>query len=219
MTKLRTVEEILAEQRAKLPKTKMMEELVKLDTVKHLKYKEVQDLQDKLNAAKRAQESAEADVHYMLQIIRMAGWKFGEDGDKKDNRWKWTAHAEQGPSVYSKSKWKQVWELQAVKYNFFVSISERTDLKRDKYEVKVHGKRMEPSGSSVYTNHQYVAETYEDKRETDMKFKALEDAQAFAEGWMAILLVDHRAELDYEQEIAAQCTPEDIEYAKNRRHV
>ncbi len=139
-----------------------------------------------------------------------------------DSFYQWSREVRYGGSVYYLYK--------AVEYDFSVLISERTDLKRWKWEVKVFARKFTFDGrlNRGYIDYEYGSRKYRKWEEnskgeyqwTDIeggvklrdKFTCIEDAKKFAFDWMIRLEDDHKEELLEEKGLVGFFRQEDFDY-------
>lgn len=156
--------------------------------------KKRQDLEQKARDAKNKEEELGHMVRYYKKIKDMAGWSSKPTLD-------WTV--KEGDVTHLKDyAWRMYHELQTPQIDVDVILSERTDMKKFKYQVTVTGSKtraesgyqdrdavkklthtwMEVPGS---TRWDYVQDF--GTPDMEMKFSKLEDAQEFVKQWRDII--------------------------------
>lgn len=176
--------------------------------------------EDEARAAKKEEEMKGREVSRLHRIAYLAGntrntmvWTQTQDtraAGKNTTRWNPVA-------------WRQSWELNTSMLDFEIHLKERTDMKRDKWEVSVNARHRTLSESGRardihggYTNHTYAKEKYMKYisygnyeeipgQELTKKFKSEKDARAFVDMWMERLYSDHAGEIELDRALREQC--------------
>jgi hypothetical protein len=115
---------------------------------------------------------------------------------------------------------KKCWELNTSLHDFHIWLIERTDLKRDKWEVQVRvwERTLSADPNSIhggYTDHGYGKEKYANA--IDSKYRYEEDALKAVGGWMAQLMADHLDEITEERELRTKIIREGFTYDDRRK--
>lgn len=184
--------------------------------------------EEEARLAKKEEEMCGREVTRLNRIAYLAGFE--------RNTMVWTLTHEtvnDSPSKYNPRAWSKTWELNTSMLDFSIHLTERTDMKRDKWEVKVRAwhRTLSERGHEIhggYTNHTYGQEkyakyisygNYEDTpgQELTKKFKSLKEAEAFVNAWKERLVNDHIGEIEYERALREQCLATGFKYDDKRK--
>jgi hypothetical protein len=175
-------------------------------------------LEDQVKTLKNDEEMEARALTRLNRIASMAQYKINP------MEWALVQHitAEDNVPVYQQNKsWQKVWEIKTSSLDFTIRLYERTDLKRDKYVVRVtlwhttlHERPDYINGG--YRDTDYGKYKYGETRLTE-KFKALANAESRVKGWMKELYEDHKAEFDTERDLLKLCKDTGYKYDEHRR--
>lgn len=161
---------------------------------------DIKDIRESLSKAEHREREVATRYNYLRKVKYQATYT----GEAERHVWHMR---EQGASAYIKSAWKEIYTFNTVEYEFTIVLSERTDLKKMKWEVKVSGTSITPANKlyngSEYRNHGYIKGKYEGE-ELEVKFPSEEAARAFVELWKGRLIQDHQAEINAEYVLLQQ---------------
>jgi hypothetical protein len=171
----------------------------------------VKEIEAELAKAKDAEKEILKEIQHMKVVQKMAGWE-------TNNSMKWYKEA---GTAYREQAWKYYWKLKTATLDLYITVVERTDMKKFKYEVSVSGHRNSFQGGEngfnggIYRDNDAITKvnhtwgemetangrttwTYilnEGAPESTKKFSKLEDAEAFAKEWMKLIDNHYKAEL------------------------
>ena len=170
------------------------------------------ELEAKVLEAKKEEQEKGRELNRLNRIAYLAGFS--------RNVMEWHLAYEHGKR--QNMEWTKIWCLETSIYNFSIFLSERNDLKRDKWEVMVKANKLIPSEKPKeihggYTYYEYGPRKYMERdpetmkykeipgQEMHKKFKSLEEAMAFVEFWKEKLYEDHKEDIDYDRKLRELC--------------
>jgi hypothetical protein len=154
----------------------------------------------------------------MNEVAKMVKWT------ERNNTMKWYKTDTEELNYRSNYDWRYYWKLQTAVLDVYITISERTDMKKFKYEVSVHGEKISFSGDAysfnggVHRDHDAIkkvnhtwgqlpnSNSYgyvpnEGAPENTKKFAKLEDAESFAKQWMDLIEKHYKVELKKDRDL------------------
>jgi hypothetical protein len=171
-------------------------------------------LDDAAAAKKKEIEEQRKQLWFFVQVAKLAN---------RSNFCQWYNGDRHGERHGDKTLWSQYRYFRSVDLDLTIGIMERSDLKRDKYVVKVHGTGIQPSVGNweitEYKDYHYVRDTYGKTYDLEKKFRTLEAAQAAVKEWEELFIADHAESINRQLEIASSLTPEQKQYASERKYV
>lgn len=177
----------------------------------------VKEIEKKLEEAKSVEKEIRKDIQHMKAIQKMAGWE-------ANNSMKWY---KEDSEVWRDQAWKYYWKLRTTTLDLYITVCERTDMKKFKYEVSVSGHRTSFQGDSysfnggTYKDHDAIKKVNhtwgevpgssrydwvpnEGALESTKKFAKLEDAETYAKQWMKLIDTHYKAALKKDRDMLKQ---------------
>lgn len=173
----------------------------------------VKEIEAELSKAKDAEKELRKEIQHMNAVQKMAGWE-------ANNSMKWY---KEDAEAWRDQAWKYFWKLRTATLDLYITVCERTDMKKFKYEVSVSGHKTSfngdpySMGGGTYNDHdaikkvnhtwkdpgtgRYAYVLNEGAPESTKKFSKLEDAEAFAKEWMKLIDNHFKAELKKDRDM------------------
>ena len=156
-------------------------------------YTVVNEKREALSEAEKHWNNAKREMAKLKRIKRMS-----EHGET----WEWQSRGrENGLSKYDKMAWKEIFSLTLAEHVFYVSVKERSDLKKYKFQVEVSGYKsdIDYQGYSRYSDHKFVSRYYGyDENGICEKFTNEESARQYAQSWMDTISKDFKEKIEYQ---------------------
>jgi len=115
------------------------------------KENEIKEIQEKLRNLQKDLTEKEEIRNYHYKLYAMVNWT--------EKPYTWHCRKQEGSS-YQKVAWYEVYEYKTVNYEFTISMKERTDLKKMKWEVSVRGQKLTLAGDKY--NHKNLGDSVHD---------------------------------------------------------